>query len=169
MATVIDEIFKVLMVVVIFACAGWHLVQQMTINAGMVKKLSEQSEEITGLKVENADSMQNMKNQFSVLTDLTEEQRRDLVATKLSERLTDASSEIEGLKEIMLQTPEKAIKLERLQIKQDAEFDKMKTKIQSLKDQFGLLQSLLYLLVGFIITLLLYLWRKAHTEKLHNQ
>ena len=69
----------------------------------------------------------------------------------------------------MLQTPEKAIKLERLQIKQDAEFDKMKTKIQSLKDQFGLLQSLLYLLVGFIITLLLYLWRKAHTEKLHNQ
>ena len=118
MATVIDEIFKVLMVVVIFACAGWHLVQQMTINAGMVKKLSEQSEEITGLNVENAelsDSMQNMKNQFSVLTDLTEEQRRDLVATKLSERLTDASSEIEGLKEIMLQTPEKAIKLERLQ------------------------------------------------------
>lgn len=172
MSTVIDEIFKVIMVMVVVGYLGWYMTQQMTIHVGLVKKISDQNEEITQLKVENAeltDSMQNMENQFAVLTDLTEEQRKDLVATKLSDRLTDTNSELNGLKEIMLQTPEKAIRLERLQIKQEAEFEILKNKIQSLKDQFGTLLSLLAVLVSFIVGLLLYIWRQTHSAKVHNQ
>lgn len=172
MSTVIDEIFKAIMVMVVLGCVGWYSVQQMTINVGLVKKMADQNEQITQLKVENAelaDSIQNMENQFAVLTDLTEEQRKDLVATKLSERLTDTNSELNSLKEIMLQTPEKAIKLERLQIKQEAEFEILKNKIQSLKDQFGTLLSLLAVLVAFIVALVAYIWRQTHSEKVYNQ
>lgn len=172
MSTVIDEIFKAIMVMVVLGCVGWYLAQQMTINAGLVKKISDQNQEITQLKLENvdlADAMKNMENQFAVLTDLTEEQRKNLVATKLSERLTDTNSELNSLKEIMLQTPEKAIKLERLQIKQEAEFEILKTKIESLKDQFSTLLSLLAVLVSFIVGLLLYIWRQAHSATVHNQ
>lgn len=172
MSKVIDEIFKAIIVLIILGCVGWYLAQQMTINMGLIKKISGQNEKITQLKVENAeiaDSMENMENQFAVLTGLTKEQRKDLVATRLSERLTDTNSELNSLKEIMLQTPEKAIKLERLQIKQEAEFEILENKIQSLKDQFVTLLSLLAVLITFIVGLPLYIWRQKHLTKVHNK
>ena len=167
MFKIIEEIIKIVLVVIVVGFIAWFVSQQLMILVKISTKINEQRKEITTIKLENSQlkaEQEKIFKQFTVLTKLTDEQRKNLVATKLSERLSNTSGALDKLKNIMLQTPEKAIKLERLQIKQEAEFKVLENKISSLKDQFSTIQSLLYLMVGFIITLLVYIWRKTHLE-----
>jgi len=166
-STIFEEIVKVLFVGLLIGFFIWFSGQQLKIMAKLMGNLNEQREEIKAIKLENIElkaEQEKIVKEFTVLTKLTDAQRKDLVASKLSERLADTNNGLSELKDIMLQTPEKAIKIERLQVKQEAEFKILENKISSLKDQFSTLQSLLYLLVGFIVALLIYVWRKAHKE-----
>lgn len=172
MSTVIDELLKALCIFAVLLCIGWYAVQQLVLQAKIAEKIGNLNDEIVALKLENVSligKQQEIVKQFAVLTDLTDEQRKTLVAANLGERLSDTNDELSSLKDIMLQTPEKALKLERLQIKQDAEFNVLETKITSLKEQFGTVLSLLYVLVGFAVALVGYIWHNSHLSKMHNK
>jgi hypothetical protein len=170
--SIFDEIMKAIFGLIIFGTLFWLIVQNVLYGNKLNERIKKQDSEIILVKLENVNlksAQSEMLKQFSVLTELSEAQRKELVASKLSERLTDTDSELNKLKDLMLQTPEKAVKLERVQLKQEAEFKVLNVKIQSLKEQYSTLQSLLYLFVGFVISLLIYIWRQTHVQNSYNK
>ena len=170
--SIIDEIGKAVLGIILIAFIGWALFQLLLLSKKLSDRIKVQNVEITSIKLENIElkaQQTEILKQFIVLTNLSDEQRKALVASKLSERLSVTDSELNKLKDLMLQTPEKAIKLERVQLKQEAEFKILSGQISSLKDQYNTLQNLLYIFVTFIIALLLYLWRQAHVQHTHNK
>ncbi|WP_028772698.1 hypothetical protein [Shewanella waksmanii] len=170
--SIIDEIAKAVFGFLIIGFIGWALFQLLILNKKLSDRIHEQNDQIAIIKLENVNlkaSQTEIQKQFTVLTNLSDEQRKELVASKLSERLAVTDTELTKLKDLMLQTPEKAVKLERVQLKQEAEFKVLNGQIASLKDQYNTLQNLLYIFVGFIISVLLYLWRQSHVQNMHNK
>lgn len=167
----IEETLKAFMIIFVFGLFIWYIAHQTLITNKVIERINERKEEIAVLtgRLDNVIAeLQEIKNQFTVLTDLPEEKRKELVAYTLSEKLTSTDSELKELKDIMLQTPEKAIKLERFQAKQEASNEVIKSSMENLKEQVGFLQNLLQLMLGFLVAAVLYIWRQSHINKPHN-
>lgn len=167
----IEETLKAFMIIFVFVLFIWYIAHQTLITNKVIERINERKEEIAVLtgRLDNVIAeLQEIKNQFTVLTDLPEEKRKELVAYTLSEKLTSTDSELKELKDIMLQTPEKAIKLERFQAKQEASNEVIKSSMENLKEQVGFLQNLLQLMLGFLVAAVLYIWRQSHINKPHN-
>ncbi|MFA0508351.1 hypothetical protein EDB69_0688 [Vibrio crassostreae] len=152
MNKVLDEILKGLVVVAIFGLIGGLLTMQLKVLSYTKKTVNEQSQQIKQLKLENLELNQEvseLSKQFTVLTNLTDEQRKNLVASKLSEDLVNTNTEVSRLKGIMLETPERAIKLERFKITQEAKNSQLEADIKRLQDE----KSTFYWIIALIVTL----------------
>ncbi|MCC4861771.1 hypothetical protein [Vibrio splendidus] len=152
MNKVLDEILKGLVVVAIFGLIGGLLTMQLKVFSYTKKTVNEQSQQIKQLKLENLELNQEvseLSKQFTVLTNLTDEQRKNLVASKLSEDLVNTNTEVSRLKGIMLETPERAIKLERFKITQEAKNSQLEADIKRLQDE----KSTFYWIIALIVTL----------------
>lgn len=167
LSLIVEGILKAMIPIVLVGMLCLYLANEALSLTKIHVKIYEQNKVIEAVKLENIQLKQEQEDilkQFTVLTNLSDEQRKDLVATKLSEKLTNTNDEISKLKEIMLQTPEKAVKLESLQTKNEAKFNIYDEKIKDLKELFNMIVTTLITFIILLITLNLalasYVWKQ---------
>lgn len=152
MNKIVDELVKSIVVASLVALVGGLLYMQIKVLSYTKSSLSEQGQKIEQLTIENLElnkTVSELSKQFLVLTNLTDEQRKNLVASKISDDLASTTGEVNKLKNIMLETPERAIKLERFKIFQEAKNSQMEGDIKRLQDE----KSTLYWIIGLVVTL----------------
>lgn len=168
MLSIIESILKALVPVGLIGMMAWYVANEALVTTKIYVKLHEQNKVIEAVKLENIQLKQEQMDilkQFTVLTNLSDEQRKELATTRLSEQLTSANEEINKLKEIMVQTPEKAVKIERLKDASEVKFNGLDERIKDLKDLFNMvittLISFIVLLITINLALVVYIWKQG--------
>ena len=157
-------ILKTIMGGVIFCMFGYYVFQNMVIQMNTVTKINKSSEKI----YENYENIINVnteiekiKQQFNILTQLTEKQREKLFSHNLNQKILTNNNELNKIKDLLLQTPERAIALERLSSKQNNDTILLQQQINSLEKQLASITTynvaLVIALVTILFTLLIYI------------
>jgi len=157
MYSIIQEVLKAIMGLVIFGMIGFFIFQNMEIQINTIGKIYKNNEKIDNINeniIKTNTEIEKIKQQFNILTQLTEKQRRELFANNLNQKILTNNNELNKIKDLLLQTPERAMALERLSLKQKNDNILLKQQISSLEKQLTSISNYNVALVIALVTIL---------------
>jgi|GEM_PF-1843229 uncharacterized coiled-coil protein SlyX len=156
MYSIVQEVLKTIMIIVVFCMIGFYVFQNMNIQVSTVSKIYNNNEKIANINediIKTNTEIEKIKQQFNILTQLSEKQREELFANKLNEKILTNNNELNKIKDLLLQTPERAIALERLSLKQKNDTILLKQQIKSLEKQLASISNYNVALVIALVTI----------------
>ncbi|MCB2426676.1 hypothetical protein [Methylophaga pinxianii] len=116
-------------------------------------ELTKKDEEINKLNIE----LGKINDQFSLITNLSDEAREMLAASKLAENIAKNQSLVNELTAIIKETPEEAITLSLMKGKFERDQIELNGKLEAVKARLEEVKSNNSVLIGFIAAFFIYI------------
>ena len=109
-----------------------------------------------------------LKKEMYVLTELPEKARKDLASYRLAEQISRSDSEIDGIKALIEQTPEKALSLTLLRSDMKKNNAELEGRISSIDAQLQSARTYNIAFIAIIFTFVIYVigfhWSQKRTD-----